>query len=281
MRTFLTIDHAEARRLIEADAVTVLDVRTPAEYAQLGHIPKAWLIPVDLTAAVPAVLPDDQKPVLVYCEHGVRSAAASHLLAAAGISDVLNLAGGLAGWTGPRDFGPGPQRGPSPWLTENADLLPRGGQVLDLACGRGRHALLMASAGFAVRAVDRNPNVIAFLQETAGRMHLQVDAAVIDLETEPPPDLTASTYDVVLVFNYLHRPLFPALRHALKPGGRIFYETFTTRQAERGHPRNPDFLLRDGELAERLAPLAVVRSREGEADGRFTASIVAERDAQP
>jgi rhodanese-related sulfurtransferase len=295
---YTTIDHAEAARLIADDAALVLDVRTPGEYEQLGHIPGAWLIPVDLVASAPAVLPDDGRPVLVYCEHGVRSVAASRLLAAAGIDHVLNLAGGLAPWRGPREFGPGALRGPSPWLIENADLLPRGGSVLDVACGRGRHALLLASAGFTVRAIDRNPDAIAFLRETAARLSLQLEAEVVDLETDPPPSLGAAV-DAVMVFNYLHRPLMPALREVVKPGGRIFYETFTTRQAgapaartlrggveaERGHPRNPAFLLKDGELPQLMAPrlrsgqapLTIVRSREGEFDGRFLSSVVAER----
>jgi SAM-dependent methyltransferase len=215
--------------------------------------------------------------VLVYCEHGVRSVAASQLLVAAGITEVLNLAGGLAGWSGPREFGAGVLRGPSSWLIDNADLLPRGGRVLDVACGRGRHALLMASAGFNVRAIDRNPEAIAFLSTTAARLNLHVDAVVVDLETDPPPSLVSSGYDAILVFNYLHRPLMPALRAALAPGGRFFYQTFTTRQAEYGHPKNPNFLLRAGELAELMAPLSIIRSREGEFDGRFLASIVAER----
>lgn len=167
--------------------------------------------------------------------------------------------------------------GPSAWLTDNADLLPHGGKVLDVACGRGRHALLMASAGFDVRAIDRSPEAIDFLSQTAKRMNLRIDAAVVDLETNPPPDLLPAAYDVILVFNYLHRPLMPALRNALKPRGRMFYETFTTRQAERGQPKNPDFLLRDRELSELMAPLTIVRSREGEFDGRFIASVVAER----
>ena len=275
-KTFRTIDHNEARRLLASGDVTVLDVRTPGEYAQLGHIPNAWLIPVDLAASAPAVLPGDRQPVLVYCEHGVRSVAASQLLASAGVADVLNLAGGLSAWTGPREFGAGVLRGPSSWLIETADLLPRGGTVLDVACGRGRHALLMAVAGFTVRAIDRNPEAIAFLRETAERLSLHIDAAVIDLETDSPPRL-GSGFDALLVFNYLHRPLMPLLRDAVKPGGRIFYETFTTRQAERGHPRNPAFLLKEGELAELMAPFTVLRSREGDFAGRFIASIVAER----
>jgi rhodanese-related sulfurtransferase len=273
---FTTIDHAEAQRLIAADAVLVLDVRTPGEYEQLGHIPGAWLLPVDLMASAPAVLPGDDRPVLVYCEHGVRSVAASKLLAAAGIDRVLNLAGGLAPWRGPREFGPGVLRGPSTWLIENADLLPRGGRILDVACGRGRHALLLASAGFEVRAIDRDPDAIAFVRETAARLSLRLEAEVVDLETDPPPSL-GDAVDAVVVFNYLHRPLMPAIRDAVGPGGRVFYETFTTRQAERGHPKNPAFLLRNGELAESVAPLSILRSREGEVDGRFVASVVAER----
>jgi tellurite methyltransferase len=105
-------------------------------------------------------------------------------------------------------------------------------------------------------------------------MALRVEAQVLDLETDPPPDLPFG-FDAILVLNYLHRPLLPALRAAVKPGGRIFYETFTTRQAERGHPKNPDFLLRDGELAELLSPLSILRAREGEFDGAFIASVVA------
>lgn len=166
---------------------------------------------------------------------------------------------------------------PAAWLIENADLLPRGGTVLDVACGRGRHALWLANAGFSVRAIDRNAEAIAVVTDSADRLGLGIDAAVVDLETDPPPSLGVGEYDVVLVFNYLHRVLLPAIREAVKPGGSVFYETFTERQAERGHPRNPNFLLKDGELLELLAPFTVVRSRQGEFDGRFVASIVAER----
>ncbi|HEX6163049.1 MAG TPA: methyltransferase domain-containing protein [Vicinamibacterales bacterium] len=168
---------------------------------------------------------------------------------------------------------------PSSWLIGNGDLLPRGGRVLDVACGRGRHALWMARMGFDVHAIDRNADAIDAVNAIARRAQLGIHANVIDLETDPPPDLGASEYDVILGFNYLHRPLMPLLRKAVKPGGRIFYETFTARQAERGHPRNPAFLLRDGELAALMAPFAILRSREGEIDGRFIASIVAERPA--
>jgi rhodanese-related sulfurtransferase len=275
---YRTITQADALDLIAGDGAVILDVRTPGEHEGLGHIPGSWLLPLDLVVSAPAVLPADGRSVLVYCEHGVRSVVASRLLAEAGVTNILNLAGGMAPWTGPREFGSSPMRGPSSWLIENADLLPRGGKVLDVACGRGRHALLLSSAGFDVHAVDRDPDAIAFLQETAERLHLSLTCEVLDLETEPVPDLPGPC-DAILVFNYLHRPLLPALRAALAPGGRLFYETFTTQQAERGHPKNPAFLLAAGELPVLAAPLAVLRSREGEFDGRFVASVVAERRA--
>ena len=177
------------------------------------------------------------------------------------------------------------------WLIENADLWPRvhlatqsprrggpgGGTVLDVACGRGRHAILLARAGFDVHAVDRNPEAIAQLRELADQLGLTISTQQIDLETSPPPDLGSRKYDVVLCFNYLHRPLMPSIREAVKPGGRVFYETFTRRQAERGHPRNPAFLLESGELERLMTPFTILRSREGDIDGRFIASIVAER----
>ncbi|MDP3718752.1 MAG: methyltransferase domain-containing protein [Acidobacteriota bacterium] len=186
------------------------------------------------------------------------------------------IAQDLAAWAATRASAAPLLPGPAAWLIENADLLPRGGKVLDVASGRGRHALLLASAGFDVHAIDRDPEKIEFLQETAERLHLSLSCDVVDLETDPVPSLPGPC-DAVLVFNYLHRPLMPALREALAPGGRLFYETFTARQAERGHPKNPVFLLNAGELPALLAPLAVIRSREGEVDGRFIASVVAER----
>lgn len=166
---------------------------------------------------------------------------------------------------------------PAPWLLDNRDLWPRQGDVLDVACGKGRHALLMAQSGMRVRAIDRDPDAIAVLRVEAAHRALHIDADVIDLETDPPPSLGESRFDMVVVVNYLHRPLMPMIRSAVKPGGRIFYETFTRRQAERGKPRNPAFLLREGELKQLLAPFLVLRWREGDVDGRWISSIVAER----
>jgi SAM-dependent methyltransferase len=166
---------------------------------------------------------------------------------------------------------------PSSWLVDHLGLLPSSGTVLDVACGRGRHTLFLARLGFRVHAIDRNPEAIETLRSTAHELGVTVTSEVMDLETDPPPDLGHARYDAVLVFNYLHRPLFPALRGALTVGGRLFYETFMLAQSERGHPKNPAFLLGPGELPAVAAPLKMLRSREGNVDGRWVASIVAER----
>jgi len=82
-----------------------------------------------------------------------------------------------------------------------------------------------------------------------------------------------------VVMRYLHRPLFPALLAALKPEGLLLYETFTVRQAAHGHPVNPDFLLQPGELEQLVAPLEILRHREGEIGGDELAAVAARRSS--
>ena len=270
------IDHADAARLLAEGAVTVVDVRTPDEYARLGHLPGARLLPVDVVAAGPAVLPEDGRPLLVYCEHGIRSAHAARVLASARTTPVLELARGLAEWTGPREFGPGRLEGPASWLLDNADLLRPRMRMLDVAAGRGRHALVCAAAGFDVLAVDRDAALMARLADLAQAMGLELRTRVQDLESGSTP-LGDEVYDLIVVVHYLHRPLMPALVRAVAPSGVLIYETFTRAQAARGRPTNPAFLLDPGELPRLVAPLEVVRSREGEFDGRDVASVAAIR----
>ncbi len=266
---------SEAEALLERGAI-VLDVRTSREHEELGHVPGALLLPVELVSAAPAVLPD-ARPVVVVCEHGVRSRRAAALLAEAGV-EAYNMTGGMSAWTGPRVHGPSPVAGPSPWLLSNAHLAPHGARTLDVACGRGRHALLLAGAGFPVRAVDRDAAQVERLNALARRLRLPLDAAVVDLEAEGAR-LGEEEWELVLVFNYLHRPLVPALVRSLAPGGLLLCETFLVDAARQGGPRNPDHLLLPGELPRLLAPLEVVRQREGDVDGRAVASVAARKPA--
>jgi SAM-dependent methyltransferase len=165
---------------------------------------------------------------------------------------------------------------PAAWLVDNLDVIPRGGVVLDVACGSGRHALFLAERGWRVHAMDRDAGALGQIGQVGQVGRITTDC--IDLESGHPT-LGEGLYDAVIVFNYLHRPLMPAIVNAVRPGGGVLiYETFTVGQAERGRPRNPDFLLGNGELPALVAPLRVLRAREGDYEGRLVASIVAVRD---
>lgn len=154
-------------------------------------------------------------------------------------------------------------------------LLPRG-DALDVACGRGRNALWLAEQGWRVTAVDRDAGALRELDREASRRGRSITTASIDLEGAGPA-LPGHAFDVIVVMHYLHRPLFPQLLAALRPGGVMVYETFTVAQAARGKPTNPDFLLRPGELRDLVGPLHLLAWREGEFDGRDVASVVARK----
>jgi len=167
---------------------------------------------------------------------------------------------------------------PATWLVMNRALLPPSGRALDVACGRGRHALWLARQGFTTTAVDRDPSAVAALEARARHEGLPLTARAMDLEGDAAA-LGAAAYDVIVVVHYLHRPLFPALIEALAPGGVLVYETFTVAQAARGRPTNPDFLLELGELPRLVTPLVIEAAREGDFDGRMVSSVVAVRQA--
>jgi SAM-dependent methyltransferase len=165
----------------------------------------------------------------------------------------------------------------SDWLLSNMDLIARDRPVLDLASGQGRHALLLAARGWEVHAIDWDEDALAALDERARSLGTIIKTTSLNLEQEEGVDLGVDRWGTILVFNYLHRPLFPAIVRALVPGGILLYETFTIGQRERGHPRNPAFLLLPGELERLVASLTIVRSREGEFNGKLIASIAARK----
>jgi SAM-dependent methyltransferase len=165
---------------------------------------------------------------------------------------------------------------PAPWLTGHAHLLPGRGTALDVACGSGRHARWLAERGLVTTAVDRDAAAIARVREEAEHRGLPLRADVLDLE-RGQVTLGTEAFDVIVVVHYLHRPLFPALRDALRPGGLLIYETFTRAQAARGKPTNPAFLLEPGELRTLVAPLEIVAEREGDVEGKMLASVIARR----
>lgn len=146
---------------------------------------------------------------------------------------------------------------PSPWVSKWSALIPHGKPVLDLACGNGRHAQLLAAAGHDVLAADRDAEALASMAGIAGIRTLQVD-----LEDGRPWPFDAGAFAGIVVTNYLHRPLFPSILASLAPDGVLVYETFMLGNERFGKPSNPQFLLQAGELWRVLGAKLEVRAFE-------------------
>jgi SAM-dependent methyltransferase len=130
---------------------------------------------------------------------------------------------------------------PSSWVKRFAPLVPEVGLVLDLACGAGRHSLLLAKLGHPVLAVDLDVANLAALNNPL------ISPQALDLEQELWP-LQDQSFAGIVVTNYLYRPHLDKLPEMLQMGGVLIYETFAQGNADFGKPSNPNFLLNPGEL---------------------------------
>jgi SAM-dependent methyltransferase len=146
-----------------------------------------------------------------------------------------------------RMSGHGPVDHPSSWIIRFAPLIPPG-EVLDLACGSGRHTRFLAAMGRSVLAVDRDADA---LSKIAGA---NIRTLQHDLEQGAGRWVSwpfeANRFAGVVVTNYLHRPLLASILASLAPNGILLYETFARGNGRFGKPSNPDFLLEPGELLE-------------------------------
>jgi len=168
---------------------------------------------------------------------------------------------------------------PSQWVQRFGSRLAAFRQVLDVACGTGRHVRWFAQRGCHVTAVDCDAGALEPLRAVA-------EVQVADLEQGPWP-LAGRRFDAVVVTHYLWRDLWPALLGSVAPQGWLIYETFAAGQGTVGRPSNPDFLLRPGELLDVVrGTLRVVAYEDGFLAGpdRFIQRIAAVREepaAQP
>jgi SAM-dependent methyltransferase len=144
-------------------------------------------------------------------------------------------------------------------LLANAHLLPSSGKALDLACGLGGNALFLARRGLAVTAWDISPIAIARLKAQAQHLRLNLDAQARDVELEPLPQ---GAFDVIAVSRFLSRALAAPLLGSLKPGGLLFYQTYTRDKLSPAGPSNPDYLLAENELLRLFSGLRILYYRE-------------------
>ncbi|OED37424.1 hypothetical protein AB833_23675 [Chromatiales bacterium (ex Bugula neritina AB1)] len=141
-------------------------------------------------------------------------------------------------------------------LIEYQYLLPQSGEALDLACGLGGNALLLAQCGLQTTAIDISPVAIGKLQRLATDSGLTVNAVAQSVTAD---SLGANRYDVITVSNYFDRELAPAISAALKPDGLLFYQTFVNdKTGPDAGPSNPEFLLKPNELLRLFPALSIV-----------------------
>lgn len=168
-------------------------------------------------------------------------------------------------------------RAPASWITRHLPVLrsQAPGRALDVACGRGRHALLLARLGFDVEALDASAVAVDHLRGRAEAEDLPVDARVADLRDEPLPE---GPFAVVVDAFFLERRLFAAMAERLAPGGVLLVVTYLATTSDAS-----EWWLRPGELATAFEGLDVLELLEGPpAPGeRPQAALAARRPLAP
>jgi SAM-dependent methyltransferase len=168
---------------------------------------------------------------------------------------------------------------PSDWIRRWTHLITERSTVLDIACGNGRHLQWFSGKGHQVTGIDRDISA-------ARAASLPVTLIEADIESGPWPlqrDDDVQAFDVVVVTNYLWRPLMPTVLRSVKPGGWLIYETFATGNEEFGKPSRPDFLLQSGELLHMCAGMQIIAYENGMLQGpsRIVQRVVAKHPPEP
>ena len=156
---------------------------------------------------------------------------------------------------------------PSAILNNNTHLLPPNGTALDYASGLGGNALMLARCGLVTHAWDISPIALEKLKAYSLEQQLKIITEIRDVEIHPPE---SQQFDVIVVTNFLHRPTFVNLINALRPGGLLFYQTFTLVKVSEQGPSKPKFLLKKNELLTLCSSLEILVYREEDKQGDIT-----------
>lgn len=164
---------------------------------------------------------------------------------------------------------------PAPFLKENIHVV-RPGRALDIAMGEGRNAVFLAKRGFQVDGVDISEVAIRKALRLARENHVTITPVHADLNKyQIPPD----TYDLIVVVNFLSRPVIPILKRGLKRGGYVIYENYTIDQLGNALGQNlrRDWLFQKGELREFFKDFEVLVYKETNDGKDALASVVARK----
>jgi len=154
--------------------------------------------------------------------------------------------------------------------------------VLDLACGSGRNGLYLVNQNIPVVFADIKDSALEQVKNSLTSQHSEIKSSAsfwqVDFEQGSSEEdsfeqgsvkqkhdhpLAGKCFSAIMVFRYLHRPLFEQIKQAVTPGGYVVYETFNVDQPQFGRPKNPNFLLKQGELAELFSDWEIIHSFEG------------------
>ncbi len=144
-------------------------------------------------------------------------------------------------------------------LQENTYLLPVEGTALDLACGLGANALLLARCGLETWAWDVSQTALDELQTRSRETKIPLQLEQRDVTIRPP---ASDSFDVIVISRFLDRALMPHLISALRENGLIYYQTFTREKTSDCGPKNPDFRLGCNELLHFFLDLQILVYRE-------------------
>jgi SAM-dependent methyltransferase len=141
-----------------------------------------------------------------------------------------------------------------------APLFGRPGTALDLAGGVGRHTIFLAQRGWQVTLTDISAVGIQRARKAAEKVDTRINFVVGDAREFA----AKQDYDLILVFFYLERELFPRLAQALRPGGLVIYKTYTREHkkfSSKG-PSHPMYFLDPNELLRAFSTFHVLHYHE-------------------
>jgi len=144
---------------------------------------------------------------------------------------------------------------PAQVLVGNQFLLPSTGHALDLACGLGENALILAKQGLTVEAWDISTTGLQKLQEKSASKALSIKTCAQEISVS---SFSENSFDVVVISRFLDRSICNAIMESLNPNGLLFYQTYTQQKVTQVGPKNPRFLLAENELLTLFSELSVV-----------------------